>query len=118
MLDLLLVGPYDGVKHLGEEAEKGYVRPLTEIETLVGEDPVIVPVEIVESVLINVALGGAVPGVVALHLLQVENALEEPNLIQPAGPSDLLQAQGIEKASSGYLSDTRPSVNSPLHYKG
>jgi hypothetical protein len=83
-------------RRLGEEREQHLVGPVRELEARVGEDPVVVPVEVVDPVLPDVAARRLEPVVSGRQRLEVVDPCEEVDLVESSPPRAAFGADVVE----------------------
>ena len=87
---LFRVGLDQRVGHERQEVQQHLVRPVGELEPLVTENPVVVPVEVGDAVPHDVLPGRIMPGVSRGERVQVVKLAEELGLVQPPPPRTFL----------------------------
>src|SRR5450830_810373 len=100
-LNLSWVGANYRMQGLAEEAEECLVVAGSQVEEAIVEDPVVVPVEVVDSMLPDVASCVSESMVRRRHRRQVEYPREEARFFQTAIPIHLLDGHGINNVAAG-----------------
>jgi len=94
---------------LAEEAEEGLVISVREIETWIVENPVILPVVVIDPVLPDVTCSVLEASIRRGKARQIKEPGEETRLLEAAAPVDSLDLDGVDNVPPSDLGDSHGS---------
>src|SRR4051794_687329 len=78
---------------------------MQETKSVVGIDPIALPVFVVDGVLPNVVASRFKSWIVGRELGEIEDALEETHIVKPAVPSDVFDLKPVDDVATRLPSD-------------
>jgi hypothetical protein len=105
LLHLIGIRADDRMSHLAKELQELVIWAMHEIEAAIREDPVVLPVPVIDAVLEDVAGGVPKSAVRGAHAAQIPDPFQEGNLFKAAVPGNSLHREVVKDVSARELRD-------------